>query len=48
MLRLPVMEGVVERRLLVNYSADPQVVSRLLPARCARSWSGTPRWWGSA
>jgi hypothetical protein len=26
------LEGVVERRLLVNYRADPEVVARLLPA----------------
>ncbi len=31
-MRVPTMRGVVERRLLVNYSADPEIVSRLLPA----------------
>jgi hypothetical protein len=28
----PVLVGVVERRLLVNYRADPEVVARILPA----------------
>ena len=29
---LPVIEGVIRRRLLVNYRVDPDVVQRLLPA----------------
>jgi Uncharacterized conserved protein (COG2071) len=28
---LPVMQGVIERRLLVNYQVDPAVLARLLP-----------------
>lgn len=32
MVHQPVMAGVIERRLLVNYRADPEVVGRLLPA----------------
>ena len=31
-MRLPNMHGLIDRRLLVNYRADPAVVSRLLPA----------------
>jgi hypothetical protein len=31
-IRLPVIEGVVERRLLVNYRVDPEVVGPVLPA----------------
>jgi hypothetical protein len=31
-MRLSRLEGVVERRLLVNYRADPEVVARMLPA----------------
>lgn len=31
-MRLPELEGVVERRLLVNYRVDPDVAARLLPA----------------
>src|ERR1051326_2846017 len=31
-MRLPTIKGVIERRLLVNFRADPAVVARLLPA----------------
>lgn len=31
-MRLPRIDGVVERRLLVNYRVDPDVVARVLPA----------------
>ncbi len=31
-MRLPVLEGLIDRRALVNYRADPEVVQRLLPA----------------
>jgi uncharacterized protein YqjF (DUF2071 family) len=29
---LPLIEGVIARRMLLNYRADPEVVQRLLPA----------------
>jgi hypothetical protein len=32
MLRLPVIRGVIDRRMLVNYRVDPAVMARLLPA----------------
>lgn len=28
---IPAMEGIIERRILVNYRADPEVLARLLP-----------------
>jgi hypothetical protein len=31
-MKLPVVESIVERRLLVNYRVDPGVAARLLPA----------------
>ena len=31
-MRLPVIRGLIRRRLLVNFRADPAVVQRLLPA----------------
>lgn len=31
-LQLPVMRGVIERRLLVNYRCSPDIVAKLLPA----------------
>ena len=31
-MRLPVIRGLIRRRLLVNFRADPAVVARLLPA----------------
>lgn len=31
MLKLPVISGVIRRRLLVNYRVDPQVITRILP-----------------
>jgi hypothetical protein len=33
MLRIPVIAGIIRRRLLVNFRADPEAVQRLLPAR---------------
>lgn len=30
-MRIPVIRGVIERRILANYRADPDVVARLLP-----------------
>ena len=31
-MRLPVMHGVIERRMLLNYRVDPEVLARQLPA----------------
>ena len=31
-MRLPVIEGIIRRRLLVNFRVDPQVIQQLLPA----------------
>jgi uncharacterized protein YqjF (DUF2071 family) len=31
-MRLPVIEGIIRRRILANFSADPDVVARILPA----------------
>ncbi len=31
-MRIPVIQGVIKRRILVNYRADPMVVQRLLPS----------------
>lgn len=30
-MRLPVIQGLIKRRLLVNFRADPEVVQRILP-----------------
>ena len=30
-MRIPVMRGVIKRRMLVNFRADPDVVQRILP-----------------
>ncbi|HVU64637.1 MAG TPA: DUF2071 domain-containing protein, partial [Phycisphaerales bacterium] len=30
-MKLPAIQGVIERRLLVNFRGDPEVVARLLP-----------------
>jgi hypothetical protein len=32
-MRLPVIQGVIRRRILVNFRVDPAVMQRLLPAR---------------
>ena len=32
MLRLPVIEGIIKRRLRINFRADPDIVQALLPA----------------
>jgi hypothetical protein len=32
-MRIPVIQGKIKRRLLVNFRADPEVVQRLLPNR---------------
>jgi hypothetical protein len=31
-MKIPVVQGVIDRRILVNYRVDPDVVARLLPA----------------
>lgn len=31
-MRIPVVRGVIDRRILVNYHVDPSVLARLLPA----------------
>lgn len=31
-MRLPVIQGVIDRRILVNYRVDPDVLARILPA----------------
>jgi hypothetical protein len=31
-MRIPVIRGVIDRRILVNYRVDPNVLARLLPA----------------
>jgi hypothetical protein len=31
-VKLPVISGVIERRMLLNYRSDPSVIARLLPA----------------
>ena len=30
-MRIPVMRGLIDRRILVNFRVDPEVLSRLLP-----------------
>jgi hypothetical protein len=32
-MRLPTIEGVIRRRILVNYRVDPQVIQPILPSR---------------
>jgi hypothetical protein len=32
-MRLPTIEGIIRRRILVNYRVDPTVIQRLLPSR---------------
>lgn len=32
-MRIPVLEGTIKRRILVNYVADPDVVQAILPSR---------------
>ena len=31
-MKIPKMHGFIERRMLVNYTADPTTLSKLLPA----------------
>ena len=30
-MRIPVIRGVIDRRILVNYRADPDVLARVVP-----------------
>ena len=30
-MRIPVIHGLIERRILVNYRVDPEVLKKLLP-----------------
>jgi len=39
-MRLPAVEGVIRRRLLVNYRVDPEVIARQLPAPFAPKLHG--------
>jgi hypothetical protein len=32
-MRLPVIQGIIKRRLLVNFRADPSVVQNIIPGR---------------
>ena len=32
-MKIPVIQGLIRRRLLVNYRADPDIVQRMLPSR---------------
>ena len=32
-MRLPVIEGVIRRRILVNFRVDPDIIQRILPSR---------------
>jgi len=32
-MRLPVIEGIIRRRILVNYRVAPEIIQRLLPSR---------------
>src|SRR5262245_32963527 len=32
-MRLPVLEGIIRRRILVNYRVAPEIIQRLLPSR---------------
>ena len=31
-MKSPTLEGVIDRRLLINYRVDPEIAERLLPA----------------
>jgi hypothetical protein len=31
-MKLPVLHGIIDRRILVNFAADPEVAARLIPA----------------
>jgi len=31
-MQLPVIQGVIDRRILINYHVDPEVIARVLPA----------------
>ena len=31
-MRIPVMRGVIDRRILANYRVDPECLQRILPA----------------
>jgi hypothetical protein len=37
-MHLPVIQGVIARRLLVNYRIDPDVIVALLTAPSNQSW----------
>lgn len=32
MIKLPTIEGIIDRRILINYTLDPEVAAKLLPA----------------
>ncbi len=32
MMRIPTIQGIIERRVLVNYTVDPEIIQKLIPA----------------
>lgn len=32
-MKLPIIEGIIRRRILVNFRVDPQIIQRILPAK---------------
>ncbi len=46
-MRLPVIRGVIDRRILVNYRADPSVLASLLPTPFRPKVTRGSAWWGS-
>ena len=48
MVRAPVMTATIERRLLINYQVDPEVLTRVLPAPFRPHLVGGVAWPASA
>lgn len=40
---IPVIRGIIKRRLLVNFQADPEIVQRILPEPFRQIYSLTTR-----
>ena len=46
-MRIPTLRGVIDRRILVNFRVDPNVLATLLPSPFDRSWSTAWAWLAS-
>ncbi len=43
-MRLPLIRGIIDRRILVNYRVDPAVLAQNLPLRSGQNFTAGMGW----